>query len=233
VTDTKTLIDKLDADQKKPADANYWSQTYSGAAFYYNEGSAETNPYFLEDIAHHLATINRYGGAAIYPYSVAQHSVALSVAIWDATHDPVLCLDALFHDAEEAFTGDLRTPIKDRCPEFRAMARPISAALRLAMRVYDIDVPLVESDIVRAYDRRIIANERTFVMRPADQPWYGMEGFEPIPDLPPSLFEEKHWRTAKKEWLNLLDAYAVLAKAFAKPLPVYNFGVTSPYNCIA
>jgi len=222
MTDTKALIDKLNADQKQPTDAHYWSQTYSGKAFYYNDGSAETNPYVLADIAHHLATINRYGGAAIFPYSVAQHSVALSVAIWDATHDPVLCLDALFHDAEEAYTGDLRTPIKDRCPEFRAMARPISAALRFAMRVQGIPVPLIESDIVRAYDRRIIANERNFVMQPADKPWYGMEGFEIIPGLHPALFVEQSWRDSKRQWLDTVRAFANLANALAMPMTVEN-----------
>lgn len=212
MTDTKDLIEKLDAYQNDPNPHDFWSQTYTGRAFYYNDERIPQNPYMLEDIAHHLATISRYGGAAIYPYSVAQHSVALAYAIWEETHDPILVLDALFHDAEEAYTGDLRTPIKDRCPEFRAMTRPINTALRLAIRAKGIPVPEKESDIVRAYDRRIVANEKEIVMQRADQNWYAMDGFEPIPNLPAMLFEEQSWRVSKKRWRNMVETYTMLAK---------------------
>jgi len=206
------LVEKLDGFQNNPAAGGFWSQTYTGEAFYYDEDKIASNPYKLEDIAHQTATISRYGGAAIYPYWVAQHQTALAYAIWEETHDPVLVLDALFHDGEEGYTGDLRTPIKDRCPEFRRMTRPINAAMRLAMRKAGIPVPEKESDIVRAYDRRIVANEKAIVMQPAKQAWYAMDGFEPIPNLPVKLFEETSWRVAKKRWLDAVHAFAHLAR---------------------
>lgn len=210
--ETDNLIAKLDGYQNDPKPHDFWSQTYTGEAFYYNEDKVGANPYVLEDIAHQTSTISRYGGAAIYPYWVAQHQVALAWAIWEETHDPVLVLDALFHDGEEGYTGDLRTPIKDRCPEFRKMAKPINAAMRLAMRKLGIPVPEKESDLVRAYDRRIVANEKAVVMQPAKQKWYAMDGFEPIPGLPLKLFEEMDWRTAKRNWLQAVDAFAALAR---------------------
>lgn len=212
MNENEKLVAKLDQFQTAPHKDGYWSQTYTGAAFYYDDDKIASNPYRLEDIAHQTATISRYGGAAIYPYWVAQHQTALAYAIWEETHDPVLVLDALFHDGEEGFTGDLRTPIKDRCPEFRKMTRPINAALRLAMRAQGIPVPEKESDIVRAYDRRIVANEKAIVMQPAEHEWYAMDGFEPIPNLPPKLFEETDWRTAKRIWLNAVHAFAALAR---------------------
>lgn len=210
--ETAKLIEKLDGYQNNPQAADYWSQTYTGEAFSYNDDKIATNPYKLMDIAHQTATISRYGGAAIYPYWVAQHQVALAWAIWQETHDPVLVLDALFHDGEEGYTGDLRTPIKDRCPEFRKMTRPINAAMRLAMRAQGIPVPEKESDIVRAYDRRIVANEKAIVMQPAKKEWYAMDGFEPIPNMPAKLFEEMSWREAKRNWLELVEKFSALAR---------------------
>lgn len=59
------------------------------------------------EIAHHLAQINRFAGGTRFPYSVAQHSVLV--------HDmlpPEVQLYGLLHDAHEAYTGDIITPIK-------------------------------------------------------------------------------------------------------------------------
>ncbi len=206
------LVAKLDAIQNNPGDRDFWSQTYTGEAFYYNDDKLDQNPYNLEDIAHQTATISRYGGAAIYPYWVAQHQCALAYAIWEETHDPVLVLDALFHDGEEAYYGDMRSPIKDRNPEFRRMSRAANAAMRRSLRARGIPVPEKESDIVRAYDRRIIANEKAFVMRPTKKAWYAMEGFDPIPKLPPYLFEEISWREAKRRWLSYVEDFTLLAR---------------------
>lgn len=56
----------------------------------------------IEDIAHHLALINRYNGATRVPYSVAEHCVRLSGA--ELPGDP---LAMLLHDAAEAYVGDI------------------------------------------------------------------------------------------------------------------------------
>ncbi len=56
----------------------------------------------IEDIAHHLAQIPRWGGACRRPYSVAQHSVHVS-GIVEAPDR----LWALLHDASEAYLGDV------------------------------------------------------------------------------------------------------------------------------
>ena len=108
--------------------------------------------------------------------------------------------------------GDLRTPLKDRCPEFRVMEAPIDEALRRAMRAKGILVPEHESDIVKSYDRRLVANEREFVMQPCEQDWYGMKDKERIPGLSAVLFEEQGWRIAKLRWRKLVETFNVLAK---------------------
>ena len=67
----------------------------------------------LLDIAHHLAQLNRYTGACKRPYSVAEHSI-LVVELLEVhgNESPVALQAALLHDAHEAYTADLSTPMK-------------------------------------------------------------------------------------------------------------------------
>lgn len=95
----------------------------------------------LEDVAHALALVNRFGGHSKRPLSVAQHSVFVSY----------LCttLQALLHDASEAYIGDVCRPLK-RQPDFlfyRAVEEQIQS---LIFHKYGCDV--VESDELRRAD---------------------------------------------------------------------------------
>jgi uncharacterized protein len=83
-----------------------WTQTHRGVRFDIFNLRAED--IFVEDIAHHLSQINRFGGATPFPYSVAQHSVIVSnmCSADNAMH-------GLLHDAAEAYIGDLPSPWKD------------------------------------------------------------------------------------------------------------------------
>ena len=69
----------------------------------------------LLDIAHHLAQINRFTGACMRPMSVAEHSLLVLTIVESALPgaDPAVLLAALMHDAHEAYTTDLGTPMKN------------------------------------------------------------------------------------------------------------------------
>lgn len=61
----------------------------------------------IRDVAHHLSLICRYVGGVPTMYSVAQHSVIVSLVApveWD--------LEALMHDAPEAYVGDMTHHLK-------------------------------------------------------------------------------------------------------------------------
>lgn len=64
----------------------------------------------IADIANALSQINRFGGRGAFPYTVAQHSVAVAshctVEAWRPFY--------LLHDAAEAYIGDVVSPLKQR-----------------------------------------------------------------------------------------------------------------------
>lgn len=66
----------------------------------------------LHTIAHHLAQINRFAGAAYRPYSVAEHSLLCAELAAEAGCTPAVQLACLMHDAHEALTGDVASPVK-------------------------------------------------------------------------------------------------------------------------
>ncbi|RWB95629.1 MAG: hypothetical protein EOQ56_28180 [Mesorhizobium sp.] len=80
----------------------------------------------IDTIAQHLAGQNRWQGAIRHKrfkskifLSVAEHSVMCAAYMIDVLKRPDLMLEALLHDASEAYIGDLIRPLK-YSPEFRA-----------------------------------------------------------------------------------------------------------------
>lgn len=62
----------------------------------------------MEDIATVLSRICRFGGHSSCFFSVAQHSILVSHLV----NDPKIRLEALLHDASEAYLGDVISPLK-------------------------------------------------------------------------------------------------------------------------
>ncbi len=85
-----------------------WIETYTGKQFFIDKIRAED--ICIEDIAHSLALICRFGGQCAYFYSVAQHSVNVAELVNKNK------LAALLHDASEAYLGDMPAPWLSRFP---------------------------------------------------------------------------------------------------------------------
>lgn len=63
-------------------------------------------------IANVLARINRYAGHWVHPISVARHCLTLSDELKRQGLDTMTQLQGLFHDASEAYTTDIPSPLK-------------------------------------------------------------------------------------------------------------------------
>lgn len=82
-----------------------WMQTVSGGQFWPYDPRADE--IFIYDIAVALSNECRYCGHVEDHYSVAQHSVYVSMCV-----PPKYALQALLHDAPEAYCKDIHRPMK-------------------------------------------------------------------------------------------------------------------------
>jgi len=88
-----------------------WIQCFRGGAFWPLDPRPEE--IFVEDIAHALSHVCRYGGHCRVFYCVAQHCVEGSYLLDDGTkRGKRLARQFLFHDAAEAYIGDMTRPLK-------------------------------------------------------------------------------------------------------------------------
>lgn len=139
-----------------------WMQTFSGKRFY----PLAPHPADVDivDIAHHLSMICRYGGAAKFHYSVAQHCVLMAECA-PREHK----LRALLHDAAEAYVGDMVRPLKKsrEMIGFGIAERAVELAVCNALK---ISYPIA-NDVVHDLDNRILLDEREQVMTVTDHDW--------------------------------------------------------------
>lgn len=110
-----------------------------------------------EDVAHALACINRFNGHLISPVNVATHSYYVSRYVEAVNGAPKeIQLQALLHDAAEAYVGDVTKWLKDS-PEMSAFREAEDKIQRTIFRVYG--VPEEQDERVTWADRRCCAYE--------------------------------------------------------------------------
>ena len=180
-------------------------QTRSGVAF--DVLAPTLDMIRIEDIAHHLACINRYTGAAPEPFSVAQHSVLVSlVAERCSSGDPIAREAALFgllHDAAEAYLNDIARPVK-RLPQF-AFYRQLEDDLQ-AVIYARFGLPVEVPSVVKFADDVLAASEAAKFFPPETRPFPW--------DLPTAVVAEDldldpwPWHEAKRRFLARFEALA-------------------------
>ena len=131
-------------------------------------------------VAWHLSQINRFTGAAIRPYSVAEHSLLVAEIAEREFHLPAVGqLLALLHDAHEAFLGDLATPWKHEVgDEWRRAEQRLERLLR---RRFGLEVAtVVHAEAVRKADLLALASERAALLPSSPTPWLQLDGVLPL-----------------------------------------------------
>ncbi len=140
-----------------PAD---WIMTATGRQFWPLEPRVED--VCIEDIAHALAHLCRFGGHTREFYSVAQHSAIAAMLLGGAC--PRTALFGLLHDASEAYLVDVPAPVKHD-PTFTFYREAEARLQRVIYSAFGLaggDEPLE----VKAIDRRLLRTEQLQLMPP-------------------------------------------------------------------
>lgn len=111
-----------------------WIATYTGHKYYPLNPRPED--VCIEDIAHALSNVCRYGGHTSKFYSVAEHSVLVTRAVMEM--DPgnkIHALQALLHDAAEAYLCDVPAPVKHNIIGYAEAERKNEWAIGMAINL--------------------------------------------------------------------------------------------------
>lgn len=158
-----------------------WMQTYRGGQFWPLDMRPED--VFIEDIAHALSMICRYGGHCERFYSVAEHSVLVSRIV-----PPELALLGLMHDATEAYVGDVIRPLKPALAGYGAIEQNVWLAI-----ASKFNLPGALQNEIKAADNAVLLAEQLTLMKSAPAPW--CVGGEPanviVTGVAPSVAEQE------------------------------------------
>lgn len=179
-----------------------WIMTASGRPFWPLEPRLEDIA--IEDIAHHLSNLCRFTGAVRLFYSVAQHSVEVSLAmaphLVTARHRS-LGLYGLLHDGSEAYLMDVPRPLKHDS-QFAAYRAAEARLQRVIYAAFGLD-PDDEPAELKLVDRRMLRTEQRDLMPPAAL----AERRDDVPPFDVPLTEP--WSPTRARW-HFLDRFVQL-----------------------
>lgn len=136
-----------------------WMQTFTGRQFWPIDPTP--NDIFIEDIAHALSMMCRYGGHTLRFYSVAEHCCHL-YDVAPKEHR----LWALLHDASEAYIVDIIRPLKPFLSEYKFYEKAIMNCVARRFGMSENEPP-----IVKELDGRILADEAAQLMAEPPAAW--------------------------------------------------------------
>ena len=126
----------------------------------------------IEDIAHALSNICRFTGHTRAFYSVGEHSVSTSLC--DCV-PPEHRLEALLHDAAEAYIGDVSSPLKAQLREYRDIESALEQAIRLRF-----GLPSQQTPCVKQADLIMLATEKRDLMPDHEEIWTMLNNVAPL-----------------------------------------------------
>ncbi len=149
------------------------------------------------DIANSLAMQVRYLGHIRRFYSVADHSVLVSL-LAEAYGEPIEVVRACFlHDAHETYIGDFPSPFKSVVPGLNLFEKSIEAAVRDALNLPPDDDPIWLR--VKHYDILALHAEGIVLFHPIRPEWVDPNISCLLPSGTPVLGHE--WQEGKAAFL--------------------------------
>lgn len=162
--------------------------TNSGKRFYYENIVPESID--INDIAHALSNICRYGGHIKKFYSVAQHSVIVSKLVPDEYR-----LAALLHDASEAYLSDIVSPAKRMLNDYKNLEKNITSIIDKRFNVN------THNEVIKTADLKALYAEAMYFYGNVDG--WNIDEFECSYPIVP--FSQKD---AKELFLQMFSIYA-------------------------
>lgn len=159
-----------------------WITTQSGKHFDYTSLSADA--ICIEDIACALSNICRFTGHVQDFYSVAQHSVHVSYLV-----PPEFALEALLHDAAEAYCSDINSQLKQLLPDYRRQIKAVEAVIAAKF-----GLPASMSAAVKHADLVMLATERRDLDLDDGKHWPMLDVVEPATHFMISPFNPRQAR---------------------------------------
>lgn len=136
----------------------YWIQTYTGKVFDFLNPTPDMID--IEDIAHSLSNLCRYGGHTKRFYSVAEHSGHMSYMVPEKH-----ALAALLHDASEAYLVDIPRPVKMCLSNYADIEHGLLTAISSR---FGFQYPLHE--VIKQADSAMLFIERKALLSPLADP---------------------------------------------------------------
>lgn len=181
-----------------------WQQTFTGRQAWALDMRPEDID--VRDIAHALALQCRFAGHCRQPYSVAEHSVRVSLFVETGlvrqypkahTQNRRGALAALLHDASEAYCVDVPRPLKPYLDGYKS----IEAGVMLAVEAWaGLFAGMCSERLIKHADEVLLATEARDLMCAPPAPWN--LGADPLPET----IEPWGWERAEREFLARYEA---------------------------
>lgn len=164
------------------------------------------------EVAHALAHLCRFTGHCRNFYSVAQHSVLVSLLV-----PRELALQGLMHDAVEAVVGDMAGPLKRLMPEYKALEHRCEAVI-----LEGFGLPTQLDPQVKRADLVALSTEQRDLMHRSGGLWTCLDGIEPLEHLhiTPWTPSEARRRFLLRYWELKADTEALAASWLDRAEPV-------------
>lgn len=178
-------------------DRGFYIRAASGRKFFF--GDIRPEDISISDIAHALSNVCRFTGHCRTFYSVAEHSFLASIMA-----PPEEALNALLHDAAEAFVTDLSTPLKWYLAEkgFGDVLKDLETRIMTAVHAkFGGSWPM--SPVVKEIDHRMLATEMRDLLVSGIDVGTGPNAPKPYPEI--SVERPRSPEAAKEVFLARFD----------------------------
>lgn len=175
-------------------------ETYTGR--YVDLLNPQPDQISLADIAVGLSNCCRFGAQVSRFYSVAEHSVRCASHFDESASD--LALHTLFHDAHEAYTGDITAPMKHTLElaapgALRALQDRLDTAIA---EHFGLDAGQLKAGVVKLVDDAVMFREAAGLKysHGIGEHWGNDTYYEPLTDYgwPPAEAERRFIQTYQR-----------------------------------